>query len=206
MQHLKGNETEICEYIYRDKYSSYWKSLGKNTLRAYPKQPDGDPKNPLNGISNVEGIFFSANVNWSDGQPKTPALFGDRRLLVPFEVLYNDEFNVYFNDFYCMTDARHTVKDIYHNVTLVVCEPGGEEDKFCVDRLVKLDIRNNPFLQIRGNYCNVSKYIFVEIFHTAESIRNVSPYYDLVQVEGPDHPPLALSGREKIKTCTVCNI
>ena len=75
----------------------------------------------------------------------------------------------------------------------------------CADRLVQLDIRNNPFLQIRGNYCNVSKYIFVEIFHTAESIRNVSPYYDLVQVEGPDHPPLALSGREKIKTCTVCN-
>ena len=192
----------ICQYIYREKYDDYWNSIINGTLRAYPKDNNGDPKNPLKGVKDVKGIFFSANVNWGDGLPKKPGLYGDLRLLVPFKELYNNEFNVYFNDFYCMTEGG------CHYVTLIVCEPDSKEDNICDGCLVKLDISNNPFLKIQENSCYVSKEIFVEIFHTAESIRTVVDLPQrIVKVDCQyQKPGLRLDGRNKKPNCTVCNI
>ena len=195
-----GNWTMSCKYIYRDKYDDYWDNIINGTLPAYPKDDNGDPKNPLKGIKDVKGIFFSTKV-WS-GQPRTPALFGDRRLVVPFEDLYNDEFNVYFNDFYCMTKGGP------HYVTLIICAPDSKEDNICAGCLVKLDISNNPFLSIKANSCYMSGNIFVEIFHTAESIRTVVdlPHkIEKVECQYPK-PGLKLDGRHKKPDCTVCNI
>jgi hypothetical protein len=63
----------------------------------------------------------------------TVSPFGERRIKLKAEILFNESKNVYFSDFYCMYAASA------HYVSLVVTTPGSDADAFCRQYIVPLD-------------------------------------------------------------------
>ena len=114
---------------------------------------------------------------------------------------------MYFADFYCYNG-------IAHYFTIVLTKPGSPDDNFCQQNLVKLDVYNNPFLQITlidGNYqVLVTLNVIVEIFYT-ESV-------DLMTLDRTPgltmYKDVPLTGRgssveggiPKNENCEICNL
>jgi hypothetical protein len=173
----------------------------------YPllKDNNGDRYSILNG--NIKGIFFSALLLPSTLVPPKTSIFGTRRLFIQSSLLLNHNTNMYFADFYCYNS-------IVHYFTIVLTKPGSPDDNFCQQNLVKLDVYNNPFLQITlidGNYqVLVTLNVIVEIFYT-ESV-------DLMTLDRTPgltmYKDVPLTGRgssveggiPKKENCEICNL
>jgi hypothetical protein len=151
-----------CNWLYRNRWREYFDDIfriGGGVMKVYEKDDSGDPASSING--KIKGLFFMAkNVN---GQPPPESAFGEVRLQVPAPVLIGAAPNLYFADFYCMRGRLHYV-------TLVMTKPGSQADRFCSERLMRLDVTNNPFLFSRGQqiYCNDTYHLLVELFYTED--------------------------------------
>ncbi|KAI1712283.1 phytanoyl-CoA hydroxylase-interacting protein-like [Ditylenchus destructor] len=84
------------------------------------------------------GIVFAADT-------KSGSIWNDGKLCVLPNVLINkEETNLYFGNFFCYTGYTHFV-------TLVVTRDGSEEDKYCSDKLVRIDMNDNLYFRAGKN-------------------------------------------------------
>ncbi|XP_071118372.1 phytanoyl-CoA hydroxylase-interacting protein-like [Haliotis cracherodii] len=116
--------------------SDYFKDLV--TMMPTVKDNGGDPRCPING--KLSGVFFGVTL-WKGILP-TISPYGDTRVQVPLEQVFDESARLYFADFYCMSGKRHN-----HYVTLVLTKAYSPADKFCQQHLIPLDERNNIFLR-----------------------------------------------------------
>ena len=206
--HRKKQKVTTIPYFYRNKSVDYFADIIRsNDGVMYPllKDNNGDRYSILNG--NIKGIFFSALLLPSTLVPPKTSIFGTRRLFIQSSLLLNHNTNMYFADFYCYNS-------IVHYFTIVLTKPGSPDDNFCQQNLVKLDVYNNPFLQITlidGNYqVLVTLNVIVEIFYT-ESV-------DLMTLDRTPgltmYKDVPLTGRgssveggiPKKENCEICNL
>ncbi|XP_046365467.2 phytanoyl-CoA hydroxylase-interacting protein-like [Haliotis rufescens] len=124
------------------------------------KDNGGNPHCPINGT--LEGVFFGVTL-WGGYLP-TIFPFGDTRVKVPLERVFDESARLYFADFF------QPPQSINHFVTLVLTECDSEADRFCRKHLVRLDEEQNVFLRKeRGKYKTLKQdKVWVEVFYTHE--------------------------------------
>ncbi|XP_050410291.1 phytanoyl-CoA hydroxylase-interacting protein-like [Patella vulgata] len=150
-------------YLYRNKPSNHetmLKAEETGIISKYLKDKNGDQASSIN--EKIKGLFFSASANKKTKQPQEFSYFGNYRIMIKPELLLPG-LNLYFADFYCQGEKKQ------HYVTLVLTTPDSLEDRYCRDRLVKLDINNNNFLyyQKKIGY-RVTKAMLVEVLYTED--------------------------------------
>ncbi|XP_067676607.1 uncharacterized protein [Haliotis asinina] len=131
--------------MYRNKPASYFDNIMYNrngVMEKYMKDNNGDPYSAIN--HKISGLFFSGSFDTRETNPpqRPPnfSYFGESRLFIPAEVLFTSDTRMYFADFFCHNKV--------HYVTAVVTKIGSEEDRFCEDRLIELDLKSNPFFTV----------------------------------------------------------
>ncbi|XP_046584373.1 phytanoyl-CoA hydroxylase-interacting protein-like [Haliotis rubra] len=184
--------------LYRNKPSSYFEDIKRkhdNIMKPYLKDHGGDPRCPINRT--LEGLFFGVTL-W-EGKLPTKSPYGDTRMLVPLEGLFDDSARLYFADFYCMRGQRKN-----HYVTLVITEQGTAADNFCENHLVKLDIRKNTFLMMEGAYAWTPRQdkVWVEVFYTNE-VNIFGLRLTKTEVIGKGS---STGGIPKSSDCNICNV
>ena len=173
-------------FITRDQTPTYFKKIyteKEGIMTKELKDGYGSPQNPIN--HRLRGLFFSAIVNFSTGEPFPNSRYGPRRLKLPVKHLFKPNKHLYFSDFYDMKSSYN--KKRRHNITLVLCEPGSKPDKFCERALPQLNIKNNLFLYIShtGKRVYVTKGAYVEIFYTEDmDISSMKQYFENVEWPG----------------------
>ncbi|XP_048240577.1 uncharacterized protein LOC124145244 isoform X2 [Haliotis rufescens] len=201
------------KHFYRNKPRPYFGDILYNhdgVMKAYLKDHNGDQGSPINGKLN--GLFFSASVQFSTGKVPSTSCFGDKRLYVPADVLFDMDTCLYFTDFYC-TSSRGP-----HYVTLVMTRKGSDADVFCQTRLRQLNPFNNPFLYKENSVygwqvftCTCSVCLNIEVFYTEnvdigwllDRHRN-DAYFENVETFGQGHS--SLMGIPKNTRCNLCNL
>ena len=149
-----------CHWFYRNKPYDYFaedRYRRCGLMEVNIKDGNGNKASPINGKLN--GVFFMARNENGFPPPESP--FGAIRLQVPSNLLLSMAPNMYFADFFCMKGETHVV-------TLVLTTSRSEADEFCRNRLLRLDINNNPFLFRDGKrlYTSNSRYLNIEVFFT----------------------------------------
>lgn len=207
---LKCKDFAFLEYFYRNKPIDYYKDIFENhngIMKPYAKDENGDRSSIIN--RNIEGLFFNANLGKKLSPPPV-SFFGRRRAFIRSDNIFHGNSKLYFADFYC-----HYEK---HYVTLVITEQNSRADIFCTDRLLSLDIFDNPFLKLMvvpiseqtKVYTVLSKSLHVEVLYT-ESVdlkfiqqqQNGFLFKDVgVLGRGASKP----SGIPKNEKCEICNI
>lgn len=175
-------------------------------MKPYTKDHNGDPCSVING--HIDGLFFSTAVDFQTMKPLTESLYGPVRLHIDASTLFTPNFNLYFADFYC----HYRV----HYVTVVLTPKGSPTDKFCEGRLLKLDIRHNPFIYLsetKEDFYEVIVYLSnglrVEVFYTeavniSRIIENQQGHFERVPIigRGESRP----TGIPKNGLCKICNL
>ncbi|XP_046568062.1 uncharacterized protein LOC124276449 isoform X2 [Haliotis rubra] len=159
--HCSSRHSDTVHGLYRNEPAYYFNQLENNTMMPSVKDNGGDPRCPING--KLEGVFFGVTL-WNGGLP-TKSPYGNTRVVVPLERLFDDSARLYFADFYCMQGQRNN-----HYVTLVLTEPDTEADLFCKQHLIRLKKRKNVFLRKeKRTYQTLRQHnVWVEVFYTDE--------------------------------------
>jgi hypothetical protein len=112
-------------------------------MYPYRKNFNGDTCSIING--NINGLFFSTSLDLRTHQPPLNSYFGEIRLNIDALGLFHYNCNLYFVDFYCHYHA--------HYVAVLLTPMNSQTDVLCQDRLLRLDIYDNPFmlLKLSGN-------------------------------------------------------
>ncbi|ESO83854.1 hypothetical protein LOTGIDRAFT_168899 [Lottia gigantea] len=158
--YIQGHSVYSVNYLYRNKPSCHptiLQSKKTGIIAKYLKDNNGDQYSSIN--NNICGLHFSATPANSSGDLPKGSIFGDYRIMIFPEYLV-DGCHLYFADFFCMPRKKHWV-------TLVLTKAESEEDDFCQNRLVKLDIENNPFFYKVGASYKVTS-LDVEILYTED--------------------------------------
>ena len=196
---------KMCKCFYRDKDQCYYKNIFQNCqgiMKKYEKDSHGDPANPIN--EQISGLFFSATMHKSSGQPLSQSIYGNTRVKIQPWQLMNENTNLYFADFYCI-NKRHWVQ-------LVLAENQTETDDTCSQLLIKLDKYKNPFLYISKTdpkTIRVTTGSAMEVFYThdvnlkAFGFNNTGDLENVV-TRGPGKS--SMGGKEKKKGCYKCNL
>ena len=123
-----------CKSMTRDKSEAYFNNILSmdGIMEPYIKDNNGDQASPING--QIHGLFFAP------GPPKKFSYFGPMRLNVPTGLLFNDQTNIYFADFWC----HYSV----HYVTVVITTMGSKTDQFCKKNCLELNKYNNEFFKL----------------------------------------------------------
>lgn len=219
LQELHGRCVELAEetdsryvplfQMWRDKPDHYWKDIflkKRGNMIPYMKDFNGDQRSAING--NIKGLFFGCGLDRRRIQPPNFSYFGNERLLVNADFLFNNTKNLYFADFYCHYQ--------YHYATLVVTNPGSKQDRFCLEHdLFQLDPFDNEllFLANRHPYGKTPVYVTlgvrVELFVT-EGMNIFSLFNSgigrkvRVQPRGRGHS--RKNGIPKKEICNICNL
>ncbi|XP_046563142.1 phytanoyl-CoA hydroxylase-interacting protein-like [Haliotis rubra] len=119
----------------------------------------GNPNCPING--KLKGVFFAVTL-WKGDLPTTSP-YGDTRVVVPLESLFDDSASLYFADFYRLKDGNHYV-------ILVLTRTDKDLDDFCQRHLIKLNERTNAFLRKEGSTYKTLRQdnVWVYVFYTGE--------------------------------------
>ena len=187
-----------CQYFYRDKEMRHFTKNQTGKIQVYLKDTNGDPANPIN--ERLSGIFFGAWMHRKTGYPPATSIYGPERLYIHPSVLLNDQYNLYFSDFYCLNKS--------HYILLVITKKFTENDKFCEKYIEKLDMFNNQFLWITplGSIMVTTK-MWVEIFFTDDInlpniLNNKIIFIKYVKYNKQSSP----GPKSKNTNCKVCNI
>lgn len=197
------------EFIYRNKSEMYFASIMEyhdGIMKPYTKDYNGDPYSVINGC--IDGLFFSTALDFHTLKPPPESLYGPVRLHIEASALVTPNLNIYFADFYCHYQV--------HYVTIILTPKWSPVDKFCQERLLKLDINKNPFIYLAESsedFYEVKVYLGtglrVEIFYTEPInipilLRNRKGFFSRVPIigRGESRP----QGIPKNKQCKVCNI
>lgn len=146
--HALTPKTYPITQMYRNKPRHYFDDIMYNkngVMEKYLKDNNGDPYSAIN--NKISGLFFSGSLNTRETNPpqRPPnfSFFGEIRLFIPAEELFTSDIRMYFADFFC----HYTV----HYVTVVLTKTGSDDDKFCEERLIELDLQKNPFFTVTEN-------------------------------------------------------
>ncbi|XP_067675037.1 uncharacterized protein [Haliotis asinina] len=154
LQELQNRAENFCRFnsrypgkynitqFYRNKRKHYYANIMSNrggVMEKYIKDNNGDPYSAIN--HKINGLFFSGSLDTRTMNPPDFSYFGDTRLFIPAEVLFTSDTRMYFADFFCHNKV--------HYVTAVLTKRSSEEDRFCEDRLIELDLKDNPFFIIK---------------------------------------------------------
>ncbi|KAF7631002.1 hypothetical protein Mgra_00008778 [Meloidogyne graminicola] len=164
------------DIVHRCKPKSYFESIysqkdGQRMMMPYLKDENGHPGCPINGA--IEGCFFSSLLQCDSLPSASP--FGDVQMIVEVnKILDFKRMNMYFADFYCNQAfaGAQGISSALHYITVVVCEKGSKTDRFCAERLLKLDPLNNKFLKLLPSagspryLTNSTQGLLVEIYYT----------------------------------------
>lgn len=194
-EYITSNTFKPCHYIYRNKSPVYFNKIfnendGIMTVRI--KTLNGSPQNHING--EMKGLFFTAR-----SIPHSSSVFGSRRLFIQTDYLINEQMCVYFEDFYCNKSN--------HKVTLVVTETGSILDNYYKEKMIMLNMFNNPFLKMTqyglyvSNNINVEIFIAVDINIKEAMMKGVAFFKDVQAVSEKTPYPYY-----KNKHCKICNI
>ncbi|XP_046568059.1 phytanoyl-CoA hydroxylase-interacting protein-like [Haliotis rubra] len=193
--HCSSRSSDTVSGLYRNKPADYFDQLVNYTMMPQLKDDGGDPHCPING--RLKGVFFGVTL-WN-GRPPTKSPFGDTRVVVPLERLFDDSARLYFADFYCMRRQRDN-----HYVLLVLTKPDTKADRFCQKHLIRLDERTNVFLRKEESTYKTLRRdkVWVEVFFTDEvDIRGLVLRETEVFGDGTSH-----SGGIPKNVCYICNV
>jgi len=217
---IKENVQELCEkairhvnrktdcflplsHFYRNKSLIYFQEIMASrtgVMTKYLKNWGGDPFSTLN--RNLEGLFFSTQLDPKTKLPRNVSFYGNTRLYIPTWLLLNNNTNLYFSDFYCHYQN--------HKAQLVIAISGSSSDDFCKRSLVQLHPFNNPFWIMSFGILHVTTNITVEVFYTENiPIRYLIQWKCGLCFEGSKLLGKALTmavGIPKNKECRVCNL
>ncbi|XP_071115093.1 phytanoyl-CoA hydroxylase-interacting protein-like [Haliotis cracherodii] len=192
-KHCSSRYFDEVDGLYRNKPGDYFTQLQNNIMTPQMKDNGGDPRCPINGKH--EGVFFGVTL-WNRRLP-TKSPYGDTRVKVPLERVFDRSARLYFADFYCMSGQSDN-----HYVTLVLTERDSEADRFCREHLVRLDKKQNVFLRKEGGTYKTLRQdkVWVEVFYTNE-----------VNIKGLDLTETDVMGRgsssggiPKTSGCEIC--
>ncbi|XP_033840812.2 phytanoyl-CoA hydroxylase-interacting protein-like [Periophthalmus magnuspinnatus] len=163
------------------------------------KDDSGSHGSPISG--KLEGIFFSCNTEFNTGKPPQDSPYGPYRFQIQADLLFNQNTNLYFGDFYCMYTS-------YHYVIVVLAPEGSKGDLFCKERLPLLDRSSNPLLS-----CTKMEDGSLHFQHAQDVILEVvfTEPVDLAsgivtQISGHQLMSLSTTNAKKDPSCKVCNI
>lgn len=164
-------------------------------MKPYIKDKNGDPASVIN--SNIDGLFFSAKVD-QNSNPTPFSYFGEIRVFVKAEWMFNIYSNIYFADFYCHYTS--------HYVTLVLTQHGSKTDLFCQRKLLCLDKFDNPFLKIApSNKVYVTRDVGIEVLYTEPiNLRQNGITFQRVETRGRGSSKK--DGIPKNPICPICNL
>uniref|UniRef100_A0A7E4UNS8 PHYHIP_C domain-containing protein n=1 Tax=Panagrellus redivivus TaxID=6233 RepID=A0A7E4UNS8_PANRE len=204
LEQLFGMAADNCENeemypvneLYRCKPMGYFQNIEQyhnNIMEPYIKDNSGHPENNING--KLYGLFFSVNLNL-DGSPRRKSYFGNMKFSISINRMLDPMFvHFYFADFYCNYNR--------HYVTIVVCKKETPVDKYCNQKLKRLQ-KQNPFFKVRTstNTLFVKEGIELEFFYT-ECVDLWDGQLKPVQPMGGGRAyPGGLSNN---KNCGICN-
>ncbi|XP_046574924.1 phytanoyl-CoA hydroxylase-interacting protein-like isoform X1 [Haliotis rubra] len=155
--HCRSSDT--VSGLYRNATAKYFDQLENTTMMPSVKDNFGNPTCPING--KLEGVFFGVTLYKGDLPTISP--YGDTRVVVPLERLFDDSARLYFADFYRWKSGNHYV-------ILVLTRPDTEADLFCQEHLIKLNERTNVFLKKEGSTYKTLRQdkVWVYVFYTDE--------------------------------------
>ncbi|XP_026207144.1 phytanoyl-CoA hydroxylase-interacting protein-like isoform X2 [Anabas testudineus] len=188
--------------FYRNQQRDYFQQArDAQCSRMLPavKDDSGSDGSPISG--KLEGIFFSCNTEFNTGKPPQDSPYGPYRFQIQADILFNQNTNIYFGDFYCMYTS-------YHYVILVLAPDGSKEDVFCKGRLPELDRSNNRFLTCTEDSNGALLFhhaqdVILEVIYTEPvdlSLGTVSP------ISGHQLMSLSTVNAKKDPSCKTCNI
>uniref|UniRef100_A0A8C2XMI9 Fibronectin type-III domain-containing protein n=1 Tax=Cyclopterus lumpus TaxID=8103 RepID=A0A8C2XMI9_CYCLU len=165
------------------------------------KDDSGSNGSPISG--KLEGVFFSCSTEFNTGKPPQDSPYGPFRFQVPTtaDVLFNQNTNVYFGDFYCMYTS-------YHYVILVLAPAGSVGDAFCKGRLPALNRSDNRFLSCAEEEDGLLSFrhaqdVILEVIYTEPvdlSLGTVAP------ISGQQLMSQSTVNAKKDPSCKICNI
>ncbi|XP_056153632.1 phytanoyl-CoA hydroxylase-interacting protein-like [Lampris incognitus] len=188
--------------FYRNQQKEYFyqaRDAQCNRMLPSVKDNSGSHGSPISG--KLEGIFFSCNTEFNTGKPPQDSPYGPYRFQVQADVLFNQNTNLYFGDFYCMYTA-------YHYVILVLATEGSKGDSFCKGRLPAFDRSDNRFLT-----CVEAEDGSLSFHHAQDVILEVivTEPVDLslgtvAEISGHQLMSLSTVNAKKDPSCKICNI
>ncbi|CAL2029927.1 unnamed protein product [Caenorhabditis brenneri] len=193
---------EFC-VLYRCKPKVYWDEIHhycNDVMQKYIKDDNGQPGNLING--KINGLFFSARLNPDLSLPHYSP-FGNVRMIVDAFLLLNPErHNFYFSDFYCNKSIHYT--------TIVICVVDSETDRYCRDKLVKLNPLSNPFVKLIPPTVSYGKWRFyinytlwVEVYYTEDLQLDVGQFSAIMATGAGTSK---IGGLPNNKFCESCNL
>lgn len=145
----EANDRLEITYFYRNKSVNYWEKVMKEGIeKKYIKNASGDKASVINRNKDFNGLFFNTRINRRDKRPPDRCVFGPKRLSIQIYKLFHENTHLYFADIYCHKDNGP------HKVVLIITVKNSATDLFCNERLLKLDIFNNPFLTLNTHNKN----------------------------------------------------
>ncbi|XP_041829309.1 phytanoyl-CoA hydroxylase-interacting protein-like [Melanotaenia boesemani] len=181
--------------------SPAFRSRDAQCCRMLPcvKDNSGSHGSPISG--KLEGIFFSCNTEFNTGKPPQDSPYGPYRFQIQADVLFNQNTNIYFGDFYCMYTS-------YHYVILVLAPNGSKGDVFCKGRLPVLDRSNNRFLTCtEGEDSSLvfhhAQDVILEVIYTEPLDLSLGT---VAQISGHQLRSLSTLNAKKDPSCKICNI
>ncbi|KAL7075312.1 hypothetical protein ACQ4LE_005698 [Meloidogyne hapla] len=203
------------DIVHRCKPKAYFDNIysqldGQRMMMPYLKDENGHPGCPING--EIEGCFFSSLLQ-GDSLPNASP-FGDVQMILEVnKILDFKRMNMYFADFYCNQAfaGSQGISSALHYITVVVCEKCSQTDKFCADRLLRLDPLNNKFLKLlpatnNGSpryLTNSTQGLLVEIYYTKPvSLFQAKKFREIATIGKGSSRPMGLPNN---KLCKICN-
>ncbi|XP_037610480.1 phytanoyl-CoA hydroxylase-interacting protein-like isoform X2 [Sebastes umbrosus] len=187
------------EYV-RQASPSY-RSRDAQCRRMLPSVKDnsGSHGSPISG--KLEGVFFSCNTEFNTGKPPQDSPYGPHRFQIRAAVLFNQNTNVYFGDFYCMYTS-------YHYVILVLAPDGSDGDAFCKGRLPALDRSDNRLLSCTEEDDGSLSFrhaqdVILEVIYT-EPVDLSSG--TMAHISGHQLMSQSTANAKKDPSCKICNI
>ncbi|CAG2194940.1 unnamed protein product [Mytilus edulis] len=158
-----AQQCKPIEFFYRNKSEQYYKNILKSAsgeMIPYIKDNNGDQGSVING--GISGLFYSTLLS-QRSKPPPISFYGPVRLHLKANIMFTDNCNIYFSDFYCHYQQ--------HYVTIVLTHKGSQEDVFCNHFLLQMNKHDNPFLKITRNINGLNVVmatmaVVVEVFYT----------------------------------------
>ena len=141
---VQNAECYNVQCFYRDQSVHYYADIVQKSNNIMRKKIVDYPIHKGSPMFNhIQGIFFHTNIDYQTLMPYTPSIYGECRLEIPVQYIFNIAPNLYFGDFCISSKSRR--------VTLVMCRPNSPEDHFCRMFMIPLNPFWNPFLVFSMN-------------------------------------------------------
>ncbi|XP_030257278.1 phytanoyl-CoA hydroxylase-interacting protein-like isoform X1 [Sparus aurata] len=187
------------EYFQQD--SPSYRSRDAQCRRMLPvvKDNSGSHGSPISG--KLEGVFFSCNTEFNTGKPPQDSPYGPYRFQIQADLLFNQNTNIYFGDFYCMYTS-------YHYAILVLAPDGSKGDVFCKGRLPALDRSNNCFLSCAEEDDGSLSFrhaqdVILELIYTEPVDLSLGT---VTRISGHQLMSQSTVNAKKDPSCKICNI